>query len=163
MADEVDKLNIIIEGNQATWEINAIGDVGGTYIGTFKFKCLILPTQRLAASREYRALLGENPTLALAHDDNLAYALTQLKYRVISAPPFWTSTIQNNGMAGDLPDENIVMMVLDAAVEAELKYKQQLKNKKSEALEKAKNAAERLLKLQDEEPQDEGESEEGSD
>lgn len=161
MAD-IERSDIIIEGNQATWEMNAVGDINGTYIGTFKFKCYLTPTQRLAASREYRALLGENPTLALAHDDNLAYALTQLKYRIISAPPFWTGTLNNNGMAGDLPDEAIISTVLDAATDAELKYKQQLKKKKSEALEKAKNAAERLLKLQDEEPND-GESEEGSD
>lgn len=151
MADQdLDRKDIIIEGNTATWEIQLDGDINGTYTGSFRFKCFLTPTQRLAASREHRELLGENPTIALEHEYNLAYALSQLKYRIVSAPPFWTSSLQASNMPGDLPDENIIMAVLDAAIGAELKYRKQLKNKKTDAIERAKKAAERLLKLQEE-------------
>lgn len=160
---EKDREDIIIEGNTATWDIRLDGDINGTYMGTFRFKCFLTPTQKLAASREYRQLLGENPTLALQHDDNLAFSLSQLKYRVISAPPFWTSTAALNGYSGDIPDENVISAVLDAAIGAELKYMNHLKKKKEEALQKAKAAAERMLTQRDEEAEDEGESEEAGD
>lgn len=160
---ELERSDIIIEGNTALWDIRLDGDINGTYTGSFRFKCFLTPTQRLAASREYRELLGPNPTIALEHEDNLAFALSQLKHRIISAPPFWTSTLQSSNVAGDLPDENIIMAVLDAAVGAELKYKAQLKTRKLEAIEKAKKAAERLLNTQQEEDSDEGEGKEGSD
>lgn len=163
MADkqkDLERTDIIIEGNTATWDIRIDGDINGTYMGSFRFKCFLSPTQKLAASREYRQLLGENPTLALTHEDNLAYALSQLKYRVISAPPFWTSTASQSGMAGDVPDENVIMAVLDAAVGAELKYVAQLKKKKIDAIDKAKQAAIRMLERRDEENADEIESEE---
>ena len=154
------RTDIVIEGNTATWDIRLDGDINGTYVGTFRFKCFLSPTQKLAASREYRQLLGENPTLILKHEDNLAFALSQLKYRVISAPPFWTSTAQLSGMAGDIPDENIIDAVLDAAIDAELKYVAHLQKKKTESIEKAKKAAERMLAQHDEEAEDESESEE---
>src|ERR1700681_2088031 len=105
MADEVERSDLIIEGNTCTWDISMSGDIHGLYTGQFRFRCYLTPTARLAASRDYRSLLGENPTLALQHDDDLAFALSQLKHRVISAPPFWTSSLQTTNMPGDLPDE----------------------------------------------------------
>lgn len=156
-----ERSDIIIEGNTATWEIKLEGDINGTYLGNFRFRCYLTPTQRLAASREYRELLGANPTLAETHIDNLAFALTQLKYRIISAPPFWTSSLSTTNMSGDLPDENIIQATLDAAISAELKYKAQIKVKRSDAIQKAKKAAERLLQARDEE--DDSESEAGND
>jgi len=143
--------DITIEGNVGSWEMRLEGEIQGTYTGTFKFRCFLTPTQRLAAGREHRELLGANPTLATEHDDNLAYSLSQLKYRIISAPPFWTSTMQANGMSGDLPDENIIDSVLEAAIAAQLKFTAQLKKKKGDAIERAKRAAESILKLRDEE------------
>lgn len=154
--------NIIIEGNTALWELKQDGDINGTYTGSFRFRCYLVPSQRLAASREYRELLGPHANLALNHDDNLAFALTQLKYRVISSPPFWTSSLSTTLMAGDLPDENIIQTILDAAISAELKYKYQLKEKRSEAIQKAKRAAEKLLNERDEEDH-EGEDKEDAD
>lgn len=155
-----DRTDIVIEGSTATWEIRIDGDINGTYTGLFRFRCYLTPTQRLAASREYRELLGDNPTLALKHEDDLAFSLSQLKHRVISAPPFWSSTLQTSGMPGDLPDENVIDAVLNAAIDAELKYRNQLKNRKSDAIEKAKKAAEKILNQQDEEAEDEGQDKE---
>ena len=160
---EQERTDIIIEGNTATWDMHLDGDINGTYTGTFRFKCFLNPTQKLAASREYRQLLGENPTLALKHEDDLAFCLSQLKYRVISAPPFWTATASLSGYSGDVPDENVISAVLDAAIGAELKYMAQIKKKKTDAIEKAKKAAERMLQARDEDPADEGKSEEAGD
>ena len=131
------------------------GDIQGTYMGTFKFRCFLTPTQRLAAGREYRELLGANPSLATSHDDNLAFNISQLKQRVISAPPFWNATTQINNAQGDIPDLNVIDAILEAAVASELKYKEQLKTKKAESIEKAKKAAERFLKARNEEKAEE--------
>jgi hypothetical protein len=147
---EVGRSDIIIEGNTARWDIKLDGDINGTYLGTFRFKCYLLPSEKLAAGREYRELLGANPTMANKHEDNLAFSLAQLKYRILSAPPFWTSTLQQTAISGDLPDENVIDAVLRAAVEAELKYAAQAKSKRTDAIERAKKAAERLIRVSEE-------------
>src|ERR1035441_601612 len=128
MADDFDESKIFIEGTEATWRINEEGPINGKYIGAFKFRCFLTPTQRIAANREYRELLGGNPTLTPEHEDSLAYALTQLKYRVISYPPFWEG--EDKPILGDIADTNIISLVLDAAVAAEMKYRKQLDEKR---------------------------------
>jgi hypothetical protein len=151
--------DIIVEGNTATWSMRLEGDIHGTYVGAFRFKCYLSPLQQIAADRERRELLGPQPFAASEHESFLAYALTQLKYRIISAPPFWAS--QNPAeLAGDIADENIIGAVLDAALGAEMKYKSQLKQKKLEAIERSKAAVERMMEDPEE---DEGDDEEQDD
>lgn len=128
--------DIIIEGNIASWDINALGDVYGTYVGTFKFRCYLTPTQQIAANREYRELIGPNPLHVPEHESFLAYALTQLKHRIISAPPFWASG--NGGMPGDIPDENVLTAVLSAAIDSEAKYRSILKKRTESAINRSK-------------------------
>jgi hypothetical protein len=137
--------DVFIEGNVAKWSIALHGAIGGTYAGDFVFRCILTPSQQIAANRDYREMLGANPTLAPEHESFLAYALTQLKYRVVSAPPFWESTRQANGIAGDIPDQDVIEAVLDAAVHAQLKYRYELNQKKLELIERAKAAAERII------------------
>jgi hypothetical protein len=143
------ELDIIIDGSVATWNMVDQGDVNGTYIGVFKFRCYLTPIQKLACGREYRELLGPSPAMATSQDDNLAFALTQLKHRVISGPPFWQSSLQTTGYAGDLPDEVVLMHILDASISAEIKYKEQLKKKREEAITRAENIAEKIKAKQD--------------
>jgi hypothetical protein len=133
------------------------GNIHGTYVGAFRFKCYLSPLQQIAANREYREILGPNPSFASEHESFLAYALTQLKYRIISAPPFWAS--QNPAtLAGDIADENIISAVLDAALGSEIKYKSQLKKKKLDAVARAKAATEKLMNDEEGEDEDEDES-----
>ena len=137
--------DISIEGNVATWNLNAIGLVHGLYIGAFKFRSFLTPTERLAAGRLYRELLGTNAALASIVEDNLAFTLSQLKFRIIEAPFFWTNAVGLNGILGDLPDQNVIDMVLEAAINSELKYVAQLEQKKEESIKRAKKTAEALL------------------
>lgn len=145
--------DIIIEGTTASWSINTEGSISGTFVGQFRFRCVLNPTQRIAANREMRALLGDHPLLVPEHESFLAYALTQLKYRIITAPPFWKSA--ESGWEGDIPDENVISEVLNAAINAEVKYKEQLDERKLEALERAKKSAEAILKRGIEDPEEE--------
>lgn len=149
------KYKISIEGNVGTWEMfNTQGDVNGTYTGTFKFRCMLTPTQKIAAGREMRDILGPQMLLASENDSNVAFALTQLKYRIISAPPFWKT---GGAYDGDILDSNIIMEVLDASIDAEVAYLDSLKQKKIDAIKRAKAAAEKLVNGQEEEAEDEDE------
>ena len=143
--DEVNRPDITIENDIATWQIRTEGPILGTYAGTFKFRCYLTPSQTVAANRERREMLGENAILANDTDKFYALALTQLKYRIISGPPFWDANKDVNGYSGDIPDQEVLTMVLNAAVDAEGKFKQQLNKKKLDAVEKAKKAAEQIL------------------
>jgi hypothetical protein len=136
--------DIRIEGNIATWEMRAEGNISGTYAGTFRFRCFLTPTQQLAAGREYRDLLGQNLALAAPHESMLAWALSQLKQRVITSPPFWTSQGEGN-IAGDIPDEEVITIILDAAIAAEEKYKAIIQKRKDDAIARAQKAGEAIL------------------
>lgn len=146
------KYDLLIQGNTATWEMKEEGPIEGTYKGTFVFRCFLTPTATLAVGREYRELLGRYADMATEDEAFLAYALTQLKYRVLKAPPFWTSAASSN-FTGDIPDKNVLSKILYAAVEAEVKYKENMKEKREEIIGLAKKAAEKLL--EEKEGQDE--------
>src|SRR5665213_765139 len=102
--------DLTIIGSTAIWTLPPTqGDVQGTYTGSFEFRCFLNPLQHLQASREYRELLGNLGALATESEGNISFALTQLKHRILKAPPFWTSTLQDSGIAGNIPDLNVVM------------------------------------------------------
>lgn len=142
---ELERPDIVIENDTATWQMKAEGAILGTYTGTFKFKCYMTPVDNLAAGREMRALLGRDSMFASENDRFTAYALSQLKYRVISGPPFWDSSKQNSDYAGNIPDQDVLALILDSALSAELKYKQMLDERKEEAIQRAKKAAEQIV------------------
>lgn len=149
-----ERSDIAIENDTAKWFLNEQGDINGLYIGQFKFRCYLTPIQQINANREFREMLGNHQTMVPEHESFMAYALTQLKYRIIEAPPFWTSSIQTSGYPGDIPDENVLSKILDAAISSEIKYKKLLKHKKEEALIKAKEEAEKIIKKRNEDELD---------
>lgn len=141
--------DITINGNIATWSLPpTIGDLGGTYTGTFTFRTFLSPLQQLQAGREYRELLGSLGSQASVNEINLSFALVQLKHTVISAPPFWTSTLQESGMQGNIGDLNVIFLVLDASARAEETFKDRILKEREEALDRSIKAAEALLQKQ---------------
>jgi hypothetical protein len=140
--NERSDITVNLDGT-ADWMLSAHGAIKGLYTGLFKFRCALTPLQQIAANREYRELLGENITFAEEHVTFVTYALTQLKQRIVEAPPFWSAT--KSGFPGDIEDSDILQIVLEAAVQSELKYREVLTERRAEALEKAKKAAELAL------------------
>lgn len=137
--------DIALDGEISTWNLDAQGLIKGTYRGIFKFKCYLDPIEQISCNREYRALLGDNPSFVPEHENFLAYALTQLKYRIIEAPPFWTATAQNgHNWAGNVPDENILSRVLDAAVRSEEKFKLGLKDRLTKSVKSSRSKAQKI-------------------
>lgn len=129
------------EGSTATWEINLDGPIHGTYLGKFKFRCFLTPSQKITANRDYLQMIGTNPTFIEQDAGFLAFALSQLKQRIIKAPPFWDAT----GTAGDVSDHNILMAVLDASISAEEAYRAKLTEDKGTNLKNAKKSVEALI------------------
>lgn len=145
----MEKSDITVEGQIATWLMPATqGDVGGTYTGTFQFRCLLDPLRSLQAGREYRELLGKHAVLVSEADADLAFALTQLKHRVLKSPPFWSSTTQDAEFAGNLPDLNIIALALDAAIRAENLYKEKMAEQREAILNRSIKVAENNLKVE---------------
>ena len=128
---------ITIQGSIATWVMPRMeSEYGGTYTGTFKFRCYLNPLQTLEAGREYRSLLGNMGHAATNLENNLAFALSQLKQRVISAPPFWTST-KESGIEGNIGDVAIILAVINAAERAELMFKENIQKERDALLDNA--------------------------
>lgn len=153
----VKRPDIVINDNTATYTFRYEGDISGTYAGQFVFKCFLLPSQRLAAAKARRELLGEFGVLASNLDKNLALALTELRQRVLTSPPFWS---QASGFDGDIPDTDLIFNVFNAAMDAEEMFKQQKAEEKVKLLESAQKAAEALLAKRQEEKKDEEKTEE---
>lgn len=129
--------DVILENNKGLYELDQVGDIGGSYKGTFEFRGYLNPIQYIAADREYRDLLGKNPALSDPHADSLAYALVQLKYRIVKAPAFWHSDDSIFG-GGATPDREIISLLLSAATEAEIKFRRSLIDKQEASVNKLK-------------------------
>lgn len=141
----MDNNEIILTGNTAKWTLEPTqGEVSGTYQGHFEFRCYLTPTQILEAGREFRSLLGGLPEHASSKEKNIAFALVELKYRVIKAPPFWYSTLQDSGYAGNLADLNILVLVLEKAMVSESLFQEKIQKDRESLLERTIKSAEAL-------------------
>jgi hypothetical protein len=138
--------DITLNGSEATWVMPRVdGELGGTYTGTFTFRCYLDPLRQLQSGREYRELLGSLAVQASDNEANLAFALTQLKHRIIKSPPFWSSTLQESGIAGNIGDLNVITLILDASIRAENLFKEKIQKERDELLNKTIEKGEELL------------------
>jgi hypothetical protein len=114
------------EDSTASFSIQEIGQSDFvTYIGSFKVKCVLSPIEHIKIDRLYRELLGMYSSMATEHARNLSFALAQLKYRIIQAPPFW----KDDEIDGGKVDGNIILKILDQSIECEQKFKDRQKEK----------------------------------
>ena len=123
----------------AIFTINEEGPIQGSYKGTFVLRCYLSPLDNsLAAGRQRsRDLLGQFGESAAEGDRYIAFCTSQLARRVIKGPPWWNAS----DMPGNIPDLNILSLILDRALSAEAAYKARLEKMKQDALQKAQNAA----------------------
>lgn len=143
----MNKNDIVLNNSTATWVLPPTqGELGGTYTGRFVFRCFLDPLQDLKAGREFRELLGSLAIQATEKETNLAFALTQLKHRIISSPPFWSSTAPDSGIEGNIGDINIIALVLEAAMVSEELFKEKVKLERDFSLERSIKLAEELQK-----------------
>jgi hypothetical protein len=136
--------DIILNGdNTSSWTFREEGELLGTYSGQFIFKCFLTPTEVLSAGRLYRELLGSDSGSATDTEKFLSFALSQLQKRIVKAPPFWTSALD---LAGNIPDMDVLSLILDKAISSETLYRAFLKKRRDEALSQSKIATTGLQK-----------------
>lgn len=128
---------VVSPDGTATFTINEEGLVQGSYKGSFALRCYLSPLDTLSAGRQFRDLLGQFGESAGEQDRYLAFCISQLSRRVIKGPPWWNT---GDG-SGSIPDLNVLSLILDRCLTAEAAYKQRLVTKKTEALQKATQAA----------------------
>ena len=139
--------DILIENIEASWVLPLThGELGGSYTGRFVFRCYLTPTQQLEAGRDYRSLLGQYAGMASDTEAQLSFALSQLKHRILKAPPFWSSTLQDSGYAGNIGDLNITSMVLDAAIRSEQLFKERIQKERDQILDRTIKVAEETVR-----------------
>lgn len=135
MEEKVKESDIIIENETAIWSLNHQGQVGGTYLGIFKFRTFLTPAQILEADRDFRELLGPSAQFAATHAENIAYSLAQLKQRIIESPPFWRDGNSRFGGAS-IKDIDCLDLVLEASIVSEVKYRKMLSERHEQALKR---------------------------
>lgn len=124
------RTGISITDKEATFGLNIIGDKSNnSYMGNFRVKCVLSPLEEIAADRRYRDLLGSNSHLAQERVRQQAFALAELEQRIIECPPFWENEIIGGG---HIEDTNVILEVLDIAVEAQEQFMKEKKKELSE-------------------------------
>lgn len=133
--------DIKLDGSLAEFHFDGIGkESGESFSGDFVVRCYLNPLEILKADRLYRDLMGPtNPHLASSEAQNFSFALSQLKYRMVKSPAGWKNTEIDGGHL----DANIVVGVLNKAIEAQMLYKdksvERLKSLQSKLTEQIKD------------------------
>ena len=144
MESRVKESDITINDGTASWSLVHHGALGGTYMGLFRFRCFMTPLQTLEADRDFRELLGPNAAFAATNSENIAYSLAQLKQRILEAPPFWMENATRYG-GGGLKDLEVLDLVLEAAVVAELKYRKEIADRHQDAIKRIQKTMDKRL------------------
>lgn len=127
-----------IEDFKAYYHHSSVGNTSGeTYMGDFIFRVGLNPMMVIESDRYYRELLGGNPLVATTAAQEMAFAVSQLKYRVIKAPAWWESVFDPES---NFFDYGLLIEVLNKAIEAENSFKEQTQ-------ERLKQTQERVSKM----------------
>lgn len=110
-----------IEDNIGIFTISELDDeTNETFIGEFKVKVILSPLDILGIDRDYRELIGAvNPIMASNDANNIAFALSQLRHRILSYPAFWKGGEYDGG---HLP-KKVLYKILDDSIACQDKFK----------------------------------------
>ena len=119
--------DVKLDGSLAEFNISTIGKkTNESFSGDFTVKCFMSPLDLIKSDKLYRELLGEiSPHLASSETQNLCFALSQLKYRVVKSPAGWKNTEIDGGHL----DSNVVIEVLNKAVQGQEKFQKRAKER----------------------------------
>ena len=132
----MEDINVDFYMGTATFFVKKEGAANKTsYSGMFKVKCVMSPMEYINSDSLYRKLLGEsNPQYASDLAGRMAYAIAQLKYRIMDCPDWFKS---DNGMYGSNSEDNVLLYVFDKCVEAEMLYREGMEKRAKEAKKEA--------------------------
>jgi len=110
-----------------------------TVRGKFIVKCYLSPIENIKADRFFRQLLGEHLEHANKNARDSAFALSQLKYRIIKHPPFWAG----EEIDGENVGIKVLIEIMNKALESQELYIEQAKK---ETQEKEKTLTKKIEK-----------------
>ena len=140
------------EDGTVTFRHSDVGSVSRTtYEGVYRVKSSLSPYDELAAGRDFRDLLGARAEMATDHESNIAFALSHLRYRLVEYPSFWREKSRDGYLGADL-DANILIAVLDLALNAQFESNRRLKAEAKRRLGQMAKALEEADKEGAEEP-----------
>lgn len=115
------------DGSIAEFDYHGVGNKSNTtYMGVFRVKTILSPMDMIKADRMYRELIGSvNPHMAAKDTQNFAFALSQLKVRLVESPDFY----KNKELDGSHLDANVLVDIINKAIDAEEEYKKQVDDK----------------------------------
>lgn len=145
------------DGSLASFDYHGVGNqTNTTYMGNFVTKCVLSPMDHIKADRLYRELIGSvNPHLASKETTNYAFALSQLKVRLVEFPDFF----KNKELDGSHLDSNILIDLVNKAIDAQEEYKEEL----DQRLKDMQDMLARKIKSREIEKEEEIEKEAGTD
>jgi len=132
----------IFEGSTAIVLVKVLDQVRDEErAGIFKFRCLLTPMDKIDIDVLNRELIGPRPFEADKNAARLAWSLAQLRYRVSEAPDWWKRDVSDKSgvestVWGSHCDENIIVEVLNMAVDAEETYLERLRREAANARDK---------------------------
>ena len=146
-----DTISVDSMNAEAMFRVDDLGSkTRNTYNGSFRVRCIMDPAKVMAAGRKMRQLLGPYGQSASDHEFNLAFALSQLEQRIITAPPWWDQSktdVRGDGVA----DSNIIIGVLDLAIRAEELYNEEVAKSTEEIYNKLSEQIQEINKKKREE------------
>lgn len=125
----------------AKFDINLIGsESGNPYNGSFKVRTLLTRRQLAMADEVRRDIIGKDPDNAFPKVKTDAFIAGQLAVRVLDAPKWF----QDAGPGGiDLPDNNVLELILDKAIQCEADRKDKILGEAKKAEEDLKSKEEK--------------------
>jgi hypothetical protein len=127
--------DIIFEETEAIFTIKTTGEATGeSFSGKFRVKTLLSPLNHIKADKLMRQLLGDHSLVADELSRQYAFMLSQLQFRVISSPLWWKSNLEVEG--GHIEDKNVLIEILNKALEAEEIYRSNQKKIFDDNIEK---------------------------
>jgi len=116
------------DGSVAEFDYHGVGDkTNSTYMDTFRVKTIISPMDLIKADRLYRELIGSvNPHMASSDTQNFAFALSQLKIRLLDPIPEF---FKNKELDGSHLDANVLIDIINLAIDAEEAYQKQAQDR----------------------------------
>ena len=110
-----------IEDNVGIFTISELdNETNETFIGEFRVKVILSPLDILSVDRDYRELIGAiNPIMASNEANNIAFALSQLRHRILAYPSFW----KGDGYDGGHLPTKVLYKILDDSIACQDKFK----------------------------------------
>lgn len=109
--------------NESTFSVDVVGDTTfKKYEGQFTVRCVLSAGQRHAMESEKSRLMGSSPqpTDALI---GLSEVLGTLRAKIVDAPEWWKQSVGGSA----LTDENVLMELYAKVGEAEIQWRQKVK------------------------------------